>query len=213
VEKKMIKGILGKKLGMSQIFNENGEIVPVTLIQTGPCFVIQKKLKDRDGYDAIQLGFEPKKESRVNQPLKGHLNKAGKGYFYHLREMQCDDMESVEVGQEIKASDIFEKGEKIKITGTSKGKGFAGVTRRHGFGGLPASHGSLIHRATGSIGCSADPSKVIKGKRMPGQLGNKRVTTKGLEVVDVMADENVIAIKGAVPGAKGQVVVLKKQGV
>ena len=209
----MIKGILGKKLGMSQIFNENGEIVPVTLIQTGPCFVIQKKLKDRDGYDAIQLGFDPKKESRVNRPLKGHLNKAGQGYFYHLREMQCDDMESVEVGQEIKASDIFEKGEKIKITGTSKGKGFAGVTRRHGFGGLPASHGSLIHRATGSIGCSADPSKVIKGKRMPGQLGNKKVTTKGLEVVDVMADENVIAIKGAVPGAKGQVVVLKKQGV
>lgn len=209
----MIKGILGKKLGMSQIFNENGEIVPVTLIQTGPCFVIQKKLKDRDGYDAIQLGFEPKMESRVNSPLKGHLNKAGKGYFYHLREMKCDDMESIEVGQEIKASDIFEKGEKIKITGTSKGKGFAGVTRRHGFGGLPASHGSLIHRATGSIGCSADPSKVIKGKRMPGQLGNKKVTTKGLEVVDVMADENVIAIKGAVPGAKGQVVVLKKQGV
>ena len=209
----MIKGILGKKLGMSQIFNENGEMVPVTLIQTGPCFVIQKKLKDRDGYDAVQLGFDSKKENRVNSPMKGHQDKAGKGYFYQLREIQCDDMESVEVGQEIKASDIFEKGEKIKITGTSKGKGFAGVTRRHGFGGLPASHGSLIHRATGSIGCSADPSKVIKGKRMPGQMGNKKRTTKGLEVVDVMAEDNVIAIKGAVPGAKGQVVVLKKQGV
>ncbi|MBN2297839.1 MAG: 50S ribosomal protein L3 [Deltaproteobacteria bacterium] len=209
----MIKGILGKKLGMSQIFNENGEIVPVTLIQAGPCFVIQKKLKEKDGYDAIQLGFEPKKEKRVNSPMKGHQNKAGKGYFYHLREMLCDDMESIEIGQEIKAADIFEKGEKIKITGTSKGKGFAGVTKRHGFGGLPASHGSLIHRATGSIGCSADPSKVIKGKRMPGQMGNKQVTVKSLEVVDVMSDDNVIAIKGAVPGAKGQVVILKKQGV
>lgn len=209
----MIKGILGKKLGMSQIFNEDGEMVPVTLIQTGPCFVIQKKLKDRDGYDAVQLGFDSKKEKRVNSPMKGHQDKAGKGYFYQLKEIQCDDMESIEVGQEIKASDIFEKGEKIKISGTSKGKGFAGVTRRHGFGGLPASHGSLIHRATGSIGCSADPSKVIKGKRMPGQMGNKKVTTKGLEVVDVMAEDNVIAIKGAVPGAKGQVVVLKKQGV
>jgi large subunit ribosomal protein L3 len=209
----MIKGILGKKLGMSQIFNENGEIVPVTLIQAGPCFVIQKKVKDSDGYDAIQLGFDPKKEKRVNSPMKGHQNKAGKGYFYHLKEMGCDDLESIEVGQEINVSDIFEKGEKIKITGTSKGKGFAGVVRRHGFGGLPASHGSLIHRATGSIGCSADPSRVIKGKRMPGQLGNKKVTTKGLEVVDIIADDNLIAIKGTVPGAKGQVVVLKKQGV
>jgi len=209
----MIKGILGKKLGMSQIFNEKGEMVPVTLIQTGPCFVIQKKLKDRDGYDAVQLGFDPKKEKRVNSPMKGHQNKAGKGYFYQLKELKCDDMEAIELGQEIKASDIFEKGEKIKITGTSKGKGFAGVTKRHGFGGLPASHGSLIHRATGSIGCSADPSRVIKGKRMPGQLGNKKVTTKGLEVVDVMVEDNLIAIKGAVPGVKGQVVVLKKQGV
>jgi large subunit ribosomal protein L3 len=208
----MIKGILGKKLGMSQIFNENGEIVPVTLIQAGPCFVIQKKVKDSDGYDAIQLGFDPKKERRVNSPMKGHQNKAGKGYFYHLKEMGCDDLASIEVGQEIKVSDIFEKGEKIKITGTSKGKGFAGVVRRHGFGGLPASHGSLIHRATGSIGCSADPSRVIKGKRMPGQMGNKKVTTKGLEVVDIIADDNLIAIKGSVPGAKGQVVVLKKQG-
>jgi len=209
----MIKGILGKKLGMSQIFNENGDIVPVTLIQAGPCFVIQKKLKDKDGYDAIQIGFGPKKEKRVNSPIKGHQNKAGKGFFYHLREMFCDDMDSIEIGQEIKASDVFEKGEKIKITGTSKGKGFAGVTKRHGFGGLPASHGSLIHRATGSIGCSADPSKVIKGKRMPGQMGNKRVTVKSLEVIDVLNDDNVIAIKGAVPGAKGQLVVLKKQGV
>jgi large subunit ribosomal protein L3 len=208
----MIKGILGKKLGMSQIFNENGEIVPVTLIQAGPCFVIQKKVKDSDGYDAIQLGFDPKKERRVNSPMKGHQNKAGKGYFYHLKEMGCDDLASIEVGQEIKVSDIFEKGEKIKITGTSKGKGFAGVVRRHGFGGLPASHGSLIHRATGSIGCSADPSRVIKGKRMPGQMGNKKVTTKGLEVVDIIADDNLIAIKGSVPGAKGQFVVLKKQG-
>lgn len=209
----MIKGILGKKLGMSQIFNEQGEMIPVTLIQAGPCFVMQKKLKDRDGYEAIQLGFDPKKQQRVNSPLKGHQDKAGKGYFYNLREMKCDDLESLEVGQEIKVSDIFEKGEIIKISGISKGKGFAGVTKRHNFGGLPGSHGSKIHRATGSIGCSADPSRVVRGKRMPGHMGNRKVTVKGLEVVEVKAEENLIAVKGAVPGAKGQVIVLKKQEV
>ncbi len=209
----MIKGILGKKVGMSQLFRDGGEMIPVTLIQTGPCFVMQKKIKDIDGYDALQLSFETRKAARVNKPLQGHQNKAGKGYFRYLREVGCDDPASVEVGQEIKPDDIFVKGEKIKITGTSKGKGFAGTIKRHGFGGLPASHGSKIHRATGSVGCSADPSRIIRGKRMPGQLGNKQVTVSGLEVVDILTDEGVVVIKGAVPGPRGQLVVLRKQGV
>jgi large subunit ribosomal protein L3 len=207
----MIKGILGKKLGMSQLFNENGEIVPVTLIQTGPCYVIQKKFQDRDGYDALQLGFGEKKEARVKKPVKGHQEKAGKGFFYHLREVPCDDVSAVEVGQEVKASEIFAKGETIKVTGVSKGKGYAGVVRRHNFGGLPASHGSLILNETGSIGTNTSPGKVIKGKKMSGQLGNEQVTVKGLKVVDIFEDRNMIAIRGAVPGSKGQLVILRKQ--
>lgn len=209
----MIKGILGMKLGMSQIFNENGDIIPVTLIQVGPCHVIQKKVKDRDGYDALQLGLVEKKESRVSKPDKGHQAKAGKGFFYNLREVGCDDLTAVEVGQEVKAAEIFAKGEKIKITGISKGKGFASVIRRHGFGGLPASHGSLILNETGSIGTTTSPGKVIKGKKMPGHMGCRQVTVKGLKVVDIMEEKNLIAIKGAVPGSKGQLVILKKQEV
>jgi len=207
----MIKGIIGKKLGMTQIFNENGDIVPVTIIQVGPCFVVQKKFKDRDGYDALQLGFGEKTEKRVSKPAKGHQDKAGKGYFYNLREVGCDDVNAVEVGQEVKAGEVFAKGEKIRITGISKGKGFASVVRRHGFGGLPGSHGSLILNETGSIGTNTSPGKVIKNKKMPGQLGNKQVTVKGLRVVDILEDKNLIAIRGAVPGSKGQLVILRKQ--
>ncbi len=209
----MVKAILGKKLGMTQVYNEKGEWIPVTLIQAGPCYVIQKKIKDRDGYEAIQLGFAPKKESRVNKPLKGHQSKAGAGYFYFMREVPCDDISALDVGQEIKVDGVFAKGEIIDVTGTSKGKGFAGVVKRHGFGGLPGSHGSLIQRETGSIGSATDPGEVMKGKRMAGHMGDERVTVGNLEVVDVLADENLIVIKGAVPGAKGQLVVLKKQGV
>lgn len=209
----MVKGILGKKLGMSQVYNEKGEIVPVTVIQAGPCYVMQKKIKDRDGYDAIQLGFGPKKEKRVNKPVKGHQSKAGAGYFYYMREVPCDDVTAIDVGQEIKVDGLFAKGEKIRVTGTSKGKGFAGVVKRHGFGGLPGSHGSLILRETGSIGSATDPGEVQRGKRMAGHLGDERVTVGNLEVVDVLADENLIVIKGAVPGAKGQLVLLRKQGV
>ncbi len=207
----MIKGIIGKKLGMTQIFNENGDMVPVTIIQVGPCYVIQKKFKDRDGYDALQIGFGEKKERRVSKPDKGHQDKAGKGYFYNLREVQCDDVAAVEVGQEVKANEVFAKGDKIRITGISKGRGFASVIRRHGFGGLPGSHGSLILNETGSIGTNTSPGKVIKNKKMPGQYGNKQVTVKGLKVVDILEDKNLIAIRGAVPGSKGQLVILRKQ--
>lgn len=209
----MIKGILGRKLGMTQLFKEDGEVVPVTLIQTGPCYVIQKKTVERDGYAAVQLGFGVKKPARVNKPEKGHQDKAGKGYFYTLREVACDDVAAVNEGDEIKAETIFVKGDKIKVTGVSKGKGYQGVMRRHHFAGNPGAHGSLIHRSSGSIGSSADPSKVIKGKRMSGHLGSRQVTTANLEVVDIKGEEQVIAVKGAVPGSRGQIVILKKQGV
>ncbi len=209
----MIKGILGRKLGMSQVFGSGGELIPVTVIEAGPCYVIQVKDESSDGYRAVQLGFCEKKESRVNKPLKGHQDKAGKGYFYFLREIRDDSASSVKVGDEIKVKDIFDKGDVVSVTGTSKGKGFQGSVKRHGFGGLPAGHGSLIHRATGSIGASAYPGKVIKGKRMPGQMGNRRVTVRGLEVVDVRVDQNILLIKGPVPGAKGQIVILRKQEV
>lgn len=207
----MIKGILGKKLGMSQLFKEDGEVVPVTLIQTGSCYVVQKKTVERDGYAALQVGFGVKKPGRVNKPDKGHQDKAGKGYFYHLREVECDDVTTVSEGDEVKPADIFAKGDKIKITGVSKGKGYQGVMRRHHFAGNPGAHGSSIHRSSGSIGSSADPSKVIKGKRMAGQMGNKQVTVKNLEVIDIREAEGIIAVKGAVPGSRGQIVILKKQ--
>jgi large subunit ribosomal protein L3 len=209
----MVKGILGKKIGMSQAYNEKGEIVPVTLIQAGPCYVIQKKIKDTDGYDAVQLGFGARKEKRVSKPMKGHQAKAGAGYFYHVKEVPCDDMSAIDVGQEIKPSELFAKGEIIKVSGTSKGKGYAGVVRRHGFGGLPASHGSLIQRETGSIGMHTDPGEVFKGKKMSGHLGDEKVTVSGIEVIDVRDDENLIVVKGAVPGSRGKLVVLRKQGV
>ena len=210
----MVKGILGKKLGMSQVYNEKGEIIPVTLIQAGPCYVIQKKFVDRDGYNAIQIAFGAIDPRKVNKPEKGHQSRAGAGYFYHLREVPCEDVAALEVGQEIKVDSLFVKGEKINVTGRSKGKGFAGVTKRHGFGGLPGSHGALILRETGSIGSATDPGEVQRGKRMAGHLGDERVTVGNLEVVQILPDENLIAIKGAVPGAKGGLVVLmKKQGV
>jgi large subunit ribosomal protein L3 len=209
----MIKGILGKKLGMSQLFKEDGEVVPITLIQTGPCYVMQKKTLERDGYEAVQLGLGPRKVSRINKPEKNHQDKAGKGYFYHLKEVACDDVSAVNEGDEVKVSDIFVKGEKVKVTGISKGKGFQGVVRRHHFAGNPAAHGSSIHRSTGSIGSSADPSKVAKGKRLPGHMGARQVTISNLEVIDVKAEVNMIALKGAIPGARGQLVILKKQEV
>jgi len=207
----MIKGILGKKLGMSQLFKEDGEVLPVPLILTGACYVVQKKTVERDGYAALQVGFGAKKPGRVNKPDKGHQDKAGMGYFYYLREVACDDVAAVNEGDEVKAADIFSKGDKIKITGVSKGKGFQGVMRRHHFSGNPAAHGSLIHRSSGSVGSSADPSKVIKGKRMAGQMGNKQVTVKNIEVIDIREAEGIIAVKGAVPGSRGQLVILKKQ--
>ena len=195
-------GLLGKKVGMSRMYSEGGEVIPVTVIETGPCVVLQKKTVDKEGYSAIQVGFGPKKESRLNKPMAGHLKSAAKGGFYHIREFRVKDTAQYEVGQEIMASDLFKAGDLVDIQSTTKGRGFQGVVRRYGFKGGRATHGSMFHRAPGSIGCSAWPSRVIKGKKMPGHMGTNMVTKKNCMVIDVRPEQNVMVIKGGVPGAK-----------
>lgn len=199
-------GLIGKKLGMASIFRGDGAMIPVTVLKAGPCRVVQKKVVEKDGYNAVQLGFESVKKN-VNKPLKGHMERAGCGYFRILREFRVDNPDEVNVGDEIKV-DIFEVGKRVKITGYSKGRGFAGVIKRHGFGGGPATHGSMFHRAPGSIGASAFPSRTIKGKKLPGHMGNERVTIKGLEIVDVKKDQDLLIVKGAVPGPNGGIVLI-----
>ena len=194
-----MKGIIGRKVGMTRIFNEDGTAVPVTVIEAGPCPVVQVKTKDHDGYDAIQLGFDGRKEHRTNKPLMGHFKKSGVAPVNLLREVKPDDISGVEAGAEVKA-DIFKVGERVKITGFSKGKGFQGVVKRWGFGGGPDSHGSKAHRQPGSIGQCATPAKVWKNRKMPGHAGNRRVTVKNIEVVLVDPEKNLIAVRGAVPG-------------
>jgi len=204
-------GIIGKKLGMTRIFGEDGSIVPVTVVQAGPCPIIQLKTKEEDGYEAIQLAFEEIPEKKVNKPLKGHFLKANRGFFRYLKEFRLDSVQDFELGQDITV-EIFKPGEKVSVTGQSKGKGFAGVMKRWGFGGSPASHGAeKIHRAPGSIGQCAFPGRVFKGKRMAGHMGNKQVTYRNLEVVGIRPEENVILIKGHIPGPKNGLVFLRKQ--
>ncbi len=205
----MLNGLIGKKLGMTRVFGPFGRTFPVTVIEVGPCHVVQKKTKEADGYEALQLGFEPIDERKVNKPLRGHFAAAGKGGFRYLRELRVDNAEEYELGQELSV-DIFKVGEKVHVTGTSKGRGFAGTIKRHGFSRGPETHGNTTHRAPGSIGCSATPSRVFKGKKMPGQMGNSRVTVKNLKVIDVRVKDNVILVKGAVPGPKNGLVVLRK---
>lgn len=205
----MLNGILGKKLGMTQIFTENGTRIPVTVIEAGPCTVVQKKIADTDGYNAVQLGFGAQKAQRINKPAMGHFQKAGKGVFAYLREMD-GDVEGLEVGSEVLCSELFSAGDVVDVVGTSKGKGFQGVIKRWNFSGGRSTHGSKFHRAPGAIGCSAWPSHVFKGKKMAGQMGNERVTVQNLEVVDVRADQNLILIKGAVPGPKNGLVTIRK---
>jgi len=209
METARLKGLMGKKLGMTRIFGPFGLIFPVTVIQLGPCYVTQKKTRDRDGYEALQLGFEPLAERKVNKPLAGHLAAAGKGGFRYLREFKVDDTAEFDLGQELTA-DLFTIGERVHVTGTTKGRGFAGVTKRHGFARGPETHGCTTHRAPGSIGTSATPSRVLKGQRLPGHMGDVKKTTKNLKVIDVRPSENVILIQGAVPGAKGGLVILRK---
>lgn len=202
----MKKGILGKKIGMTQIFDENGKMIPVTVIEAGPCNVVQKKTVESDGYNALQIGFGDVKVKNVNKPLKGHFDKADVAPKRVLKEFRLEDIESYNVGDIIK-TDKFEVAEKVDVTGTSKGKGFAGVIKRWNFSILKASHGTGPNaRRGGSIGNCADPGKVIKGHKMAGHLGNKKVTVQNLDVIKVDPENNLIVIRGAVPGTKGSVV-------
>ena len=205
----MKKAILATKVGMTQIFNEDGVLTPVTVLQAGPCAVTQVKTVENDGYSAVQVGFGDIREKLVNKPMKGHFAKAGVENKRFLKEFKFDNAEEYQVGQEIKA-DIFEAGDKIDATATSKGKGFQGAIKRHGQSRGPMGHGSKFHRHAGSNGACSDPSKVFKGKQMPGQMGNVQVTIQNLEVVRVDVENNVILVKGAVPGPKKSMVVLKE---
>jgi large subunit ribosomal protein L3 len=204
-----IRGIIGKKIGMTQIFDESGVATAVTAVQVGPCTVTQVKTADKDGYESVQLGFESIK--RLKKPMEGHLGRVGK-LFRHLQEMDVDDLSDIEVGQEIDAS-LFEPGERVDATGTSKGRGFAGGVKRHGFKGGPKTHGqSDRHRAPGSIGAGTSPGRVLKGLRMAGHMGNARVTARNLEVMAADPERNLLLLKGSVPGAHNGLVVVRKRG-
>ncbi len=206
----MCSGLIGKKLGMTGFFTPEGKHIPVTVIEVGPCIVTQIKTSAKEGYDALQLGFQEKKTSRVPKPLQGHFKKAGEKCFVWLREFSVEKPDDYELGQALSA-DVFTVGEKVDISGKSKGRGFSGVIKRHGFHGGRKTHGSHSHRIPGSVGCSAYPARIIKGKRMPGQYGNEKKTIRNLEIIDVRADENIIMVKGAVPGAASGVVTVRKQ--
>ena len=205
----MKKAILATKVGMTQIFNEDGVLTPVTVLQAGPCVVTQVKTVENDGYSAVQVGFVDKREKLVNKPLKGHFDKAGVSYKRYVMEFKLEDAEGYAVAQEIKA-DVFAAGDKIDATAISKGKGFQGAIKRHGQSRGPMTHGSKFHRHAGSNGSASDPSKVFKGKKMPGQMGNKQVTIQNLEVVKVDAENNLLLVKGAVPGPKKSLVKIKE---
>lgn len=203
-------GLIGKKIGMVQFYNAEGNVVPVTVVQTGPCVVVQKKESGRDGYSALQVGFGSKKGQRVNKPMQGHMAKAGKGAFEVLKEFRLDDVSKYEVGQEIKVSELFKVGDRIDVAGISKGHGFTGVIKRWSFAGFPGSHGTHEYfRHGGSIGNRSYPGRVRKGKKMAGHWGDERVSIQNLEVVDIRAEQNLMLIKGAVPGAKQGVVIVR----
>ncbi len=205
----MKKGIIGKKLGMTQIFDETGLVIPVTVIEAGPCPVVQKKTVETDGYSAVQLAFGEKREKLVNKPMKGHFAKAGVTPARHLKEFRLDDAESMNTG-DVVAVDTFAAGEKVDITGTTKGRGFTGVIKRWNNHRLRMTHGTgPVHRQVGSMGACSTPSRVYKNKKMAGQYGSERVTVLNLEVVKVDTEKNLIAVKGAVPGAKGGIVFIR----
>ena len=204
----MKKAIIGKKIGMTQIFDETGKVIPVTVIEAGPCVVAQVKTVETDGYDAIQLGFGDVKENKVNKPVKGHYAKGNVTLKKHLREFRVDSIESYKVGDEVKA-DTFVAGDKIDVQGTSKGKGFQGVIKRHGQHRGPMGHGSMYHRRPGSMGATSTPGRVFKGKKLPGHMGVQTITIQNLDVVRVDMDKNVILVKGSVPGVKGAILKIK----
>ena len=204
----MKKALIGKKLGMTQIFDENGVVIPVTVIEAGPCVVAQVKTLENDGYEAVQLGFGEVKENKINKPVKGHFAKANVTAKKHLREFRLDSIEGIKVGDELRA-DVFVAGDKIDVQGTSKGKGFQGVIKRHGQHRGPMGHGSMYHRRPGSMGPTSTPGRVFKGKKLPGHMGHVTVTIQNLDVVKVDMDKNVILVKGSVPGAKGAILKIK----
>lgn len=206
----MVNGIIGKKLGMTQIFAADGTVTPVTVVKAGPCVVVQRKTVSTDGYEAVQLGFvDDKAPKKVNKPMKGHFDKAGIPPTRVLKEVRVQNGDEANVGDKVLV-DQFAENDLVEIIGTSKGRGFAGFIKRHGFGGGRDTHGSMFHRAPGSIGASAYPSRVIKGTRMAGHMGVERKTVKNLKIVRVNADENLLMIKGALPGPTGAYVLIKK---
>ncbi len=205
----MTTGIIGKKLGMTQVFDAEGKVIPVTVIEAGPCTVIQRKTAKSDGYDAVQIGFGQKKAHRVGKPLLGHFQKAGKGTFGALKELRVASESTLDSGQEIKV-DIFREGDFVDVTGQTKGRGFTGVVKRWNFKGGRATHGSMFHRAPGSIGASAWPSRVLKNMKMGGHYGDERVTVLNLKVVGVQPDRNILLVRGAIPGAKNSLVFVRR---
>lgn len=204
-----MKNMIGRKVGMTQIFTEDGTVIPVTVVEAGPLKVVQKKTVEKDGYNAIQVGFGDIKERKVNKPLKGYFDKAEVEYKKYLREFRIDNVDDYEIGQEIKV-DVFENGDKVDVVGTSKGKGTQGPIKRHNFGRGPESHGSKYHRAAGARAAATYPGRVLPGKKGMGRMGNERVTVQNLEVVRVDADRNLLLIKGAVPGPKGGLLIVKE---
>jgi large subunit ribosomal protein L3 len=206
----MVKKLIGKKLGMTRFFLDEGQSVPVTIVKAGPCVIVQKKTADKDGYEAIQVGFEDQRKKRVNAPLRGHFKAAGDRYFAHLREIRVEDAQEFELGQELKA-DIFEIGETVQVTGKSKGRGFSGVIKRWGFSGGKKTHGSRSHRVPGSIGSSATPGRVQKGKKLPGRMGYQKTTIKNLKILDVRPAQDIIALKGSVPGSRNSIIEISKK--
>lgn len=204
----MIRVILGKKIGMSQIYEDNS-LIPVTVVEAGPCIVVQRKVKEKDGYNAVQLGFEEVKETRVNKPKLGHFRKAKVSPRRYLKEFRVEDIGGLKVGDMIKVG-VFKEGDLVDVAGVSKGKGFAGVVKRYGFKGGPASHGAKQwHRRPGSIGASSDPSRVFKGKKMPGRMGSEKVTARNLKLVKIDEKLNLLLIEGSLPGRKGGFVAIK----
>jgi len=204
-------GLIGKKIGMMPFYNADGNVIPVTVIETGPCVVVQKKENAKDGYSALQVGFGSKKSQRVNKPDRGHMGKAGKGAFEVLREFRFENVSQYAVGQEIKVADLFKAGDLIDVAGISKGHGFTGVIKRWSFGGFPGSHGTHEYfRHGGSIGNRSFPGRVRKGKKMAGHWGNERISTQNLEIMAVRPEENLLLVKGAVPGAKRGIVIVRR---
>ncbi|HHW49325.1 MAG TPA: 50S ribosomal protein L3 [Clostridiaceae bacterium] len=206
----MQKFILGKKIGMTQIFKEDGAVVPVTVIEAGPCTVVQKKTPENDGYSAVKVGFEDVKEKKLNKPERGIFLKANVPPKKYLREFRVDELEKFEVGQNITVSDMFEAGDKVDVSGISKGKGFQGVIKRFGQSRGRMSHGSKYHRRVGSMSANTNPARVFKGKKLPGHMGAEKVTVQNLEVVRVDGERNLLLVKGAVPGVKGGLLVIKE---